>query len=235
MQSVYKLPIAMAVLDRVEHRVFSLDQMVRFLPSDRISKGQHSPLRDAHPQANFDVPLRELLRLAVSESDGVASDILLRLLGGPSTVDLYVHHHLGIEGVRIADSEKVIGLNVAVQYRNYAQPVAMVALLNTLVHNSPLTTEHTGLLMQWMTQTDTGIHRIRGLLPPGTVVAHKTGTSGSDNGITNATNDVGIITLPDGRYLCIAVFVCDSPEKEDTREGVIAKIARVLWDRYSQT
>ena len=64
MQSVYKLPIAMAMFDAIEHGRFRLGQNLRFLPSDLISPDQYSPLRDAHPQGNADVPVEELLRLA---------------------------------------------------------------------------------------------------------------------------------------------------------------------------
>src|SRR5689334_6509111 len=108
MQSVYKLPIAMAIFKAIENGKLALDRKVRFLPSDIISPGQHSPLRDAHPRANVDVPLEELLRLAVSESDGVASDILLRVIGGPAVADGYVRS-LGITGIRIRDTEKTLG------------------------------------------------------------------------------------------------------------------------------
>ena len=45
--------------------------MVRFLPSDRISPDQHSPLQKAHPKANVDVRVDELLKLALTVSDGV--------------------------------------------------------------------------------------------------------------------------------------------------------------------
>ena len=67
----------------------------------------------------------------------------------------------------------------------------------------------------------------------GTIVAHKTGTGGTQNGITGATNDIGIITMPNGKHLAIAVFVSDSPADEKTREAVIAKIAKACWDRWS--
>jgi len=234
MQSVYKLPIAMAMLHEVDLRAFSLDQKIRFLPSDRISPDQHSPLRDGHPHGDFDVSLRELLRLAVSESDGVASDILVRELGGPANVDSYIRG-LGIHGIRIADTEKTLGVDLSAQYRNYSEPAAMVALLERLSEKSPLSTDSTHLLMRWMTESSPGSKRLRGLLPPGTVVAHKTGTSGTDNGITHATNDVGIVTLPDGRHLYIAVFVCDSPESESVREAVIAKIAKEVYSLLPAT
>ena len=86
-----------------------------------------------------------------------------------------------------------------------------------------------------MTETGTGAHRIKGMLPADAVVAHKTGTSGTAAGVTAATNDVGIVTLPDGRHLAIAVFVSDSTADEAAREGVIAKAARAAWDYFTNT
>ena len=84
-----------------------------------------------------------------------------------------------------------------------------------------------------MSESSTGPQRLKGLLPAGTVVAHKTGSSWTENGITAATNDIGIVTLPNGRHLAIAVFVSDSPADQATREGVIAKIARAVWERFA--
>jgi len=233
MQSVYKLPIAMAALDAIEHHKFTLDTTVRFLPSDLISPDQGSPLRDAHPRANIDVTIRELLRLAVVESDGVASDILLRTLGGAAVADAYVRN-LGIDGIHIQDTEKALGRNDRLENRNYATPAALVALLRRLADRSPLSPEHTALLLNWMTITQTGEHRLKALLPPGTPVAHKTGTSGSNRPITNATNDAGLITLPDGRKLAIAVLVADSPAPVSTREAVIARIALAIYNPATQ-
>jgi beta-lactamase class A len=228
MQSVYKLPIAMAALDAIEHNKFTLDTPVRFLPSDLISLDQRSPLRDAHPHANVDVPIRELLRLSVVESDGVASDIVLRTLGGAAVADAYVRN-LGIDGMHIQDTEKALGRDDSLEDRNYATPAALVALLRQLADRSPLSPEHTTLLLNWMTITQTGEQRLKALLPPGTVVAHKTGTSGSNRPNTNATNDAGLITLPDGRRLAVVVLVADSPVLASTRESVIAQIALAIY------
>ena len=234
MQSVYKLPIAMATLHAVEAGRLNLADKVAFLPSDMISPGQHSPLRQQYPAAGVQVPLARLLQLAVSESDGIASDILLRTLNGPSKVDAYVRS-LGIQGIRIADFEKTIGADVHAQYRNYAEAAALVLLLRRLADDSPLNAQHTQQLLTWMTQTGTGEHRLKGLLPPGTVVAHKTGTSGEDRGITHATNDAGLITMADGRKLAIAVLIADSPSPEKTREAVIAQVSREIWQAANRT
>jgi beta-lactamase class A len=64
-------------------------------------------------------------------------------------------------------------------------------------------------------------------------VAHKTGTGGTRHGLTRAANDIGIITLQNGRHLAIAVFVKDSTADEPTREATIAKIARAAYDAWS--
>jgi len=85
-----------------------------------------------------------------------------------------------------------------------------------------------------MASSGTGLKRIKGLLPAGTVVAHKTGSSGTnDAGVAAATNDVGIIAFPDGRAVALVVFVSDSGASEEERDGVIAAIARAVWDAYT--
>ena len=229
MQSVYKLPIAMAMLHAIEQGRFRLDQTLRFLPSDLISPDQYSPLRDAHPHASVDVPIEDLLRLAVSESDGVASDILVRALGGPPGPDAYVRS-LGIGGIHILDTEKTLGRDVRLEDRDSGTPRALVALLRLLADRSPLSPEHTQLLLGFMTASHTGDNRVKALLPPETIVAGKTGTSGSGRNFTNATNDIALITLPDGRRLALAVMVADARAPEAVRERVIAEIAKAVWD-----
>ncbi|MGB7641454.1 MAG: serine hydrolase, partial [Terriglobales bacterium] len=115
------------------------------------------------------------------------------------------------------------------QYRNSFEPAGAVHLLRQVSDHSPLTSASTDLLLSWMegsAQTD----RLQADLPPGTRVAHKSGTSDVDNGLAHATNDIGLITLPDGRRLAIAVFITDSRADEPTRKKVIARIARAAYD-----
>src|SRR5271168_1343685 len=228
MQSVFKLPLAIAALHLVEQREFSLDQPIRFLASDRILPHTHSPLQDKYPQAGVDVPLRELLRLTVAFSDNAAADLTMRSIGGPAVVDSYIHS-LGITGFHLENNEHDLARDVTVQYRNWFEPAAAVQLLRQISDRSPLTAEHTRMLLDWMGVSPTGPDRIKGQLPSGTVVMHKTGSSGTENGVAFATNDIGLITLADGRRLAIAVFVTDSKAVEATRDAVIARIAKAAY------
>src|ERR1700693_2289101 len=233
MQSVFKLPLAITALQLVEQRTLSLDQPVRFLPSDRILPDTHSQLQDKYPEANVDVPLRELLRLAVSESDNVAADMILRVIGGPPVVNSYMSS-MGVAGFHLEDGEDALARDAAAQYRNWFEPAGAVQLLSHIRNNSPLTAEHTQMLLQWMKDASSGLHRIKGDLPSGTIVMHKTGSPGTHDGLTSATNDVGLIALPDGRRLAIAIFVSDSTADDDTRDAVIARIAKAAYDASLQ-
>ena len=122
---------------------------------------------------------------------------------------------------------------MSAQYRNWFEPAGAVQLLRRISDNSPLTSEHTDLLLGWMTPA-VPTKRLEGDLPAGMRVAHKSGTSDVDDGVAHATNDIGLIPLPDGRRIAIAVFVTDSTADQDTREKVIARIGRAAYDTSIQ-
>lgn len=235
MQSMFKFPLALTVLHLMETGKLNLtlDSMVRFLPEDRIP-GAYSPLQDKYPDANVDVPLRQLIELAAGASDNGATEALLRIVGGPSVVQDYIHS-LGITEFQLPDGEKGLHSDPTAQYRNWIEPAAAVELLERLVNNPSLSSAANDFLVQTLTASVTTPNRLRAGLPPGTVLAHKSGTSGEHNGMAAATNDIGLITLPDGRHLAVAVFVTDARADEATRDRVIARIGRAVFDEALHT
>jgi beta-lactamase class A len=228
MQSVFKLPLAMTILHQVEQEKLALDQPIHFLPDDRILPHAYSPLQDKFPRAGVDVPLQELLQMSVSLSDNVAADMLLRLAGGPRAVNDYIAS-LGISGFHLVDGEHALHRDETLQYRNWFEPAGAVQLLRRISDNSPLTPRDTDLLLSWM-RLSTLTKRLQGDLPQGTSVAHKTGTSDAVRGLAAATNDIGLVTLPNGSRLAIAVFITDSTADDATRDRVIARISRAIYD-----
>jgi beta-lactamase class A len=233
MQSVYKLPIAMAVLRQVEEGKLKLDSRIRVEKEEYVRRGMRSPLRDKNPNG-ADVTVQELIRLSIVESDGSASDVLMRLAGGAAAIQEYLTG-ITIGEVIVANPEKEIGQDWETQYRNWATPEGAAALLRALYEKRGISDPHQKLLLKFMTESVPGAKRLKGMLPSGTAVAHKTGTSGTNtDGVTAATNDIGIVTLPNGKHLAIAVFVSDSPADETIREAVIAGIAKAAWDTWSK-
>lgn len=232
MQSVYKFPLALAVLGQVDKGKLSLDQKIPVTKSDLLPN-TWSPLRDVYPNGG-DIPLSELLRYTVSQSDNNGCDILFRLLGGTKSVDAYIRK-LGVKHMRIAATEEEMSKDERVQFSNWSKPSAMRRLIVESFRGKYLSKSSNDFLWKIMTETSTGANRIKCLLPEGTTVGHKTGTSGTnDKGVAIATNDAGIVTLPGGRHYAIVVFVANSTDDEKKREGVIAQIAKVMWDYYSE-
>ena len=235
MQSVVKLPVAMAVMKQLDEGNLTLDQRVNFTADDLVNPNQRSPLRDKNPNGGS-ATMEELIRLAVSESDGSACDILTRVAGGTEALQQFVVS-LGLNEMAIKRTHKEFGRDWDMQYENWATPEAAVDLLESLwnqAHPTPPEPDNLELkLFQYMYDTPTGPNRIKGHLPPNTPVAYKTGSGGTRDGVTSATNDVGMITLPNGKHVAIAVFVGDSSADEKTREGVIAKVAKAVWDKWA--
>jgi beta-lactamase class A len=113
--------------------------------------------------------------------------------------------------------------------RDMATPDGMTTLLTMLWQGRALSRANSELLLDIMRRCRTGDARIKGLLPPGTEVRHKTGTLG-----IGVADDVGIITLPNGAgHVAISVFVKESAKPPAEQERGIAHAARAVYDFFT--
>jgi len=232
LHSVMKFPIALTVLHLVDTGKLQLNQIIHVKKRD-WDKGIWSPIRDQNPKGG-DFTISTLLNYMIAQSDNGACDILLKLLDGPKTVQTYMLQ-IGIRGIAIRTSEAEMAASWELQYTNWCKPVEMTELLNMFYNGKVLARPTTDTLYKMMLGTTTGPKRLKGLLPAGTLIAHKTGSSPTNaEGLSPATNDVGIITLPNGKHIIISVFVCNSTNDEATREATIAKIGKAVYDYYSK-
>lgn len=111
--------------------------------------------------------------------------------------------------------------------RDTSTPDAMTELLVRIARKEILKPDSGELLLDIMRRCRTGDSRIKGVLPQGTIVAHKTGT------IAQSANDVGILTLPDGAgHVALSVFVKKSEQEPAARDRAIAEIARAVHDFF---
>ena len=116
--------------------------------------------------------------------------------------------------------------------RDTATPRGMAAFLYSLASGSLLTAGSTEFLLTVMSQTTTFPDRLRAGIPPEWGIGHKTGTSQTRGGINGVTNDVGILTAPDGRRIAVAAFVAESRAGQAERAAVIAAAARAITAAY---
>ncbi len=116
--------------------------------------------------------------------------------------------------------------------RDTGTPMGTVQLLTRAFRGEVLSKQATAHLIESMKATATFPTRLKGLLPPGTIVAHKTGSSGTVERFTAASNDSGVIFLPDGGQLVVSVYLKASTQTDAARDAVIARIARAAFDYY---
>ncbi len=233
LHSVFKFHIALTMLSEIDKGHFSLNQLIEIKKSELLPD-LYSPLREEHPNGGV-FPISMLMEYTVSLSDNVACDVLLRLLGGPRFVEKYIKKN-GVKKISIRHNEEEINLNNALMYFNWTTAKAANNTLIKFYKNKREILSQVSHSFIWtaMKKTETGANRLKGQLPEGTVVAHKTGSSGTDDeGLTVATNDIGIIFLPNGSFFYITVFVTQSKESEEINERIIADIARAAWDHFN--
>jgi beta-lactamase class A len=199
MASTVKVAIAALYLAQVDHGRRSLDDTIN------------------------GVSARNLMKRMLIHSDNHATDILLKDLGGPSAVHDWLQDN-GITGLRVdrTIAQLLKSKRDLWDRRDSSTPVAMVQLLQRIYKAELIKPESRNYLLDLMAQCQTGKNRIKALLPFGTPVEHKTGT------LDGLSDDVGFITLPDGRRIAVAIFARGGTNRPRT----IAESARAIYDGF---
>lgn len=263
MASTFKVPVALKVLDQVDHGVISLSQEI-VVDNRNLSPGSGELNKTMDPDMPKASTVGDLLEAMMHSSDNTATDHLLAMIGGPKAVTEHARR-LGVSDVDVnrpaaqlvADSwgfklpppgertrKTLVGLlnrtpqaareKAAKRFlddaRDTATPDAMVTLLERLATGKALSKGSTELLLDIMANCKTGPRRIKGELPRGIPVAHKTGT------LTRvATNDVGIMTLSWGDGpLIVAIYLSGSPQPLAQQERAIAMVSLALFRYYTR-
>ena len=201
MASTVKVAVAALYLSQVDHGRRSLDDTIN---------GQ---------------PARSLMARMLIHSDNRATDMLLNNLGGPRPLHDWLQQN-GISGLRVdrTIAQLLSDKRDLWDRRDSSTPQAMVELLRRIYRAELIKPQSRNYLLDLMAQCQTGKNRMKALLPPGTPVEHKTGT------LTGLTDDVGFITLPDGRRIAVAVFARGGTDRPRT----IAEAARAIYDGFTR-
>jgi beta-lactamase class A len=256
--STYKVPIAVTAFKLVEEGKLNLDQMITIEPTDIHLSEEWAGVFQA---PGVSLSLKNVIEPMLIFSENSATDKMLGLVGGGDAVTNRMKS-LGITGIRVDRTTADIisqpnGIDVwtngkfdkakwdrgiaatskarqdsagwyyARDPRDHGSPRAMLTILTRLWKGELLDKEHTAYMLDIMYRCETGKARIKGMLPVGTKVAHKTGT------FDGTTNDVGIIDLPDGTHVALAVYIKKSEKVSGAPlESTIAQIARAAYDYF---
>lgn len=262
MASTFKLTVALAVLAKVDSGRISLDDSIRLAPADyRLGP---SPVTEGLPAGGGPVTVRRMIESMMMYSDNTATDALMRHIGGPEAVMAHLRSR-GVEGLRVDRYEGQVYLDYngvrqpppAAEWtprrvqrlidsvpqaekqaardrffagpRDTSTPDGMAALLVQVQRGEGIAPGSRGFLLDAMRRSPTGTRRIRAGVPEGVEVMDKTGTIG------RTTNDVGLVTLPDGTHLALAVFVRNSTKSNAQVEPSIAAAAGAVYAHFAGT
>lgn len=236
MGSVYKLPIAMALLRKSSLNQLSLDGDVTIDPKD-FSPG-YSPLAEDAGGKPVTEPIGMYVVQALRDSDNTASDVILGLAGGPEGVMAYLKF-LGVLNMDVSRSEKQIAADLKKQgeaaywkdQRDTTTPHAMALLIRMFDEKAHgLNTGSQQFVHDMLLHTTTGAALIRAGIPAGNVILEKDGT------MPGVVNDAAIITTPDERHrVVLAIFSKGwkkTPEAE--RDKLVAEIATMIYDEFTK-
>lgn len=214
MQSVQKLPIAVLIYRAIDAGTLQGETSVTIQPGDIVRTV--SDVAANYP-ARSQYTISELVALMVENSDNTAANALLRLSGGADSANAALRA-LNYDGILVDQNDN-----------GFAKPSALAALLSDLQNGKVLSRASQSALLGMLAKSNTFPGRLRAAFPAGTLVAHKTGTSATSNGVTAATNDVGIVNIA-GRTVIIVAMLAGARGDGSQRDAVIAAVGRAVYD-----
>ena len=228
MQSVFKFPIGVALLDCVSRGEFALSDSVTLTKAD-LSPDLWSPIRERWPEG-VRLPLVSVMTYMVAHSDNIATDFLIHKIGGVARIQDIVNR-LGAKKINIRNTEAEIQGSWSVQFDNWTTPNAMVDFLRLMNDGKLLDKANTAVFWEIMASASSG--SVNRLVSKTVTFARKTGYSGvNSQGIIAAQNDVGIIEFEDGRRVAYAIFLTDSTLGTDAGYDILAQIGKAIWKAY---
>jgi beta-lactamase class A len=263
MASTIKMTLVLTILDLSRRGRLAMTEMVTIEPGEMTPLG---PLGGEFPHGGIALSVLNLLQATVTRSDNTATDVLFRIAGGTAAVQAHMHaiglydisvkrtmrealcvmHEipLPLPGISMRDAlrdlppdqhnarSRASGPDTDYGHpnRDHATPQAMLALLARLWASEGIEPAARNTVLAMMARTSTGATRIRARLPAGIGVAHKTGSG------TGTANDLGFLTLPEGRgTVALVAYVKGSPLPVEARDAVLADAARLVLDYFLLT
>lgn len=225
--STFKTFLAAATLERIQRGEEQLDRALPVTADDMVF---HAPV--TQPAVGSTLTIEQLCKGTVEVSDNPAANILIRELGGIDAFRAW-YRSIGDQSTTVDRLEPM--MNRKDGEKDTITPVQAVSNLICVFGSDaieprleePMLTR----LRRWMIDSPTGANRIKGGVPSGWTVAHKTGTGG-----TGQTNDIGVIQPPSGDPIHIAVYY-EAPADlaADQRDAVVAEATRLALAALGRT
>ena len=214
MHSVMKFPQALYIADYLNKQGLTLGDSV-LVCKDSLDAETWSPMLAIFEGTRY-FTFAELIEWSLKQSDNNACDLLFASCGQPDAVEKYIHT-LGFKDIHVQLTEKEMKKSPHRATENSSTPKEMVRLLEWFyLHRND--DKNLSFIWDMMADCNTGQQRIAAVLPKGGKWIHKTGSGFTSSDGRQDRNDVGIVILPNGTHLSIAVFLPKSKDENEVAE-----------------
>ncbi|MED4784338.1 serine hydrolase [Brevibacillus choshinensis] len=248
--SAFKIPILVTLMRDVEEGKIRLDQRVPLKWDERVPGSGILQELDAGAA----LTVKDLATLMTIVSDNYATDLILNLVGlanvnahmrelGLEEIHLHhtcwqlLNHCVGMEDLEPSpagfaeyerreeteDYEVLLDVSMPTLDNNVATPADLNRLLVMIAKKEILTPASCDIMLDIMRRQHYN-SRLPYLLPPGTKVAHKTGT------VNEVVNDAGIIYLPENKGAIAITVLSRGIKDKQAAELTIARVAKAIYD-----
>ena len=225
MCSTFKLPLAAAILRKVDQKALRLDQWVPYTAADIVA---HAPVTTAN-LVKGGMTVGALAEAAQTTSDNPAANLLLGLIGGPAGFTAMLRE-TGDTITRLDRMEPHMNAVGREDPRDTTTPAAMAATMQHMLIGNWLSDNSKDTLIRWMVATETGTKRLRAGFPPQWRAGDKTGT-GMSPGLMDKYNDLAIAWPPGKGPLIVTAFYetakAHGGKIRDEDQAVLAEVGRI--------
>ena len=228
MHSVMKFPQALYVADYLHKKGLTLNDSI-LVHKDSLDAATWSPMLSRFEGTRY-FTFAELIEWSLKQSDNNACDLLFASCGQPDAVEKYIHT-LGFKDIHVQLTEKDMKKSPHRAAENSSTPKEMTRLLEWFYRHR---NDNGYLSFIWNAMADchTGQQRIAAVLPKDGKLIHKTGSGFPSSDGRQDRNDVGIVLLPDGSHLSIAIFLPKSKDENEVAEVAEQCLMRIQADKF---
>ncbi len=227
--SLIKFPVMIAAYDAVEKGKLSLDEMIDLKKDDKVPG---SGVLTAHFSPGARISLRDAIHLMIVYSDNTATNLVLDKLGLATTSEYM--KSLGCPETRI--HSKVFRADTSIaperskQFGLGSTTARDMVKLAAMLHGRKLVSEKASeQMLAHMFACEDKV-KVPRLLPPGTRVAHKTGS------VNSSRTDAGVMETPSGPIaFCILTANNKDQRWTDDNEGdqFCAEIGSAIYQFFN--
>lgn len=222
-QSTFKMMVVAAILKQSMTDSHLLQQKMTYTEKDKVF---WSPITEKH--FSDGMTIFDLCAAAIMYSDNIATNLLVKKLGGPEAVTAFARS-IGDNTFRLDGWEGELNSNPN-DMHDTSTPAAMEKNLQQLTLGNVLALPQREQLVTWMKGNTTGDTKIRAGVPKGWIVADKTGGFGY-----GMSNDIGIIWPPKCAPIVVAIYTVQNKKDATHRDDIVASATSMLLEEFAKS